>query len=96
MKQMFWLVQKVERTDTKGLDQNLLRDFIFAGMNCPGFAERQKHMIATGAGYWGGGVPISPLACFWPFDLVGRKDGFDDQVVKVSPQVPVGFLQASS
>jgi hypothetical protein len=83
MNQMCILVDKVEKTDTKGLDQNLLRDFIFAGMNCPGFGERQKHELVTAAGYWGGGVQISPLACFWPFDLVGRKDGIDGETAKV-------------
>ena len=88
MNQMCVLVEKVEKTDTKGLDQNLLRDFIFAGMNCPGFGERQKHELATAAGFWGGGIAISSLNCFWPFDLVGRKDGTEDETVKVN-----GYLQ---
>lgn len=83
MQQMQILVEKVEKTSTKGLEQNLLRDFIFAGMNCPGFGERQKHTLVTAAGYWGGGVPVSPLSCAWPFDLLGRKPGLDDQTVKV-------------
>jgi hypothetical protein len=87
MKQMNVLVDKVDSNDTKGLDQNLLRDFIFAGMNCPGFGERQKHELVTAAGLWGGGIEISPLGCFWPFDLVSRKDGMkDDEAVKVGAQ----------
>ena len=86
MKQMYVLVDKVDSNDTKGLDQNLLRDFIFAGMNCPGFGERQKHELVTAAGLWGGGIEISPLGCFWPFDLISRKDGMKDETVKVSTQ----------
>jgi hypothetical protein len=87
MKQMYVLVDKVDSNDTKGLDQNLLRDFIFAGMNCPGFGERQKHELVTAAGLWGGGIEISPLGCFWPFDLIGRNDGVkDDETVKVGTQ----------
>ena len=83
MSQMYCLVEKVDRNDTKGLDQNLLRDFIFAGMNCPGFGERQKHELVTAAGYFGGGVRISPLACCWPFDVLARKDCVDDGTTKV-------------
>ena len=84
MNQMCVLVEKVEKTDTKGLDQNLLRDFIFAGMNCPGFGERQKHELITTAGYWGSAIMTSPLNCFWPFDLISRQPGMDDETVKVS------------
>jgi hypothetical protein len=86
------LVEKVENKNTKGLDQNLLRDFIFAGMNCPGFGERQKHELVTAAGFWGGGVNISHLSCFWPFDLISRKEGIDDETVKVDEHL---YLQES-
>ena len=84
MNQMYVLVDKVENTDTKGLDQNLMRDFIFAGMNCPGFGERQKYELKNRGGVWGLAIDMSPLNYFWPFDLIGRKVGMDDETVKVS------------
>lgn len=77
------LVPKVQDKNTKGLDENLLRDFIFAGMNCPGFGERQKHELLWAAGYWGAAIDNPPLRYFWPFDLLGWQDGIDAETVKV-------------
>ena len=85
---MHCLVDKVARNDVVGLDQKLLMEFIFAGMNCAGFGERQKFELVTAAKYWGGGVKISPLACFWPFDVIGRRYGLDDNMVKASLTLP--------
>jgi hypothetical protein len=84
MNQMCVLVAKVDDKNTKGLDENLLRDFIFAGMNCPGFGERQKHELLWAAGFWGAAIDNPPLRCFWPFELIGWKDGTDSETIKVS------------
>jgi len=84
---MYCLVAKVEMTDTKGLDDNLLRDFMFAGMNCPGFGERQKYQLLAASGRIGAGILINPLACSWPFDVVGINPGLPEinlQVRKLS------------
>lgn len=86
MAQLFVLVEKVTERETVGLDHKLLMDFIFAGMNCPGFGERMKFQIVSTAGVWGTGINLSPLACFWPFDVVSRKVEFvDDNIVQVCP-----------
>jgi hypothetical protein len=84
MNQMCVLVAKVDDKNTKGLDENLLRDFIFAGMNCPGFGERQKHELLWAAGFWGAAIDNPPLRCFWPFELIGWKDGTGSETTKVS------------
>ena len=89
MNQICVLVDKVEKNATNGLDQNLLRDFIFAGLNCPGFGERQKHALVHAAGWWGSTIDMPPVNYFWPFDLIGRKHGMDNETVKVSVQLQV-------
>ena len=87
MNQMWVLVEKVDKNETKGLDQKLLRDFIFAGINCAGFGERQKHELVTAAGWWGSAIDVPPLNYFWPFDLISRKHGIDNETVKVSAKI---------
>lgn len=53
-----------------GLEYKLLLDLIFAGMNCPGFSERQKANfleISRGAG---SGLTLSRFASQWPFQTL--------------------------
>ena len=53
-----------------GLEYKLLLDFIFAGMNCPGFSERQKANfleISRGAG---NGCGFRRYASQWPFQTL--------------------------
>ena len=90
MIQMGVLVSKVHDKNTKGLDENLLRDFIFAGMNCPGFGERHKHELLWAAGYWGAAIENPPLRYFWPFDLISWKEGIDVETVKAGSRLQLG------
>lgn len=82
--QLVVLVDKVAEAQTVGLDHKLLMDFIFAGMNCVGFGERQKSSIVMGAGKWGGGVRLSGLSGCWPFECMGRRIGVADDIARVS------------
>jgi hypothetical protein len=53
-----------------GLDHKLLMDFLFAGMNCPGFSERQRAMIADASHRFGQGMGVSLHARNWPFQTL--------------------------
>lgn len=56
-----------------GLDNKLLMDFLFAGMNCPGFSERQKAIIAETSLRVGPGMRISGHARTWPFQTLSPE-----------------------
>ncbi|KAG9790382.1 hypothetical protein KCU88_g1295, partial [Aureobasidium melanogenum] len=76
-RQLEILAYKVERethlgADREvGLDVKLLMDFLFAGMNCPGFSERQKAAIADCSRQVGPGFGPSVHARNWPFQALG-------------------------
>ncbi|ETI23202.1 hypothetical protein G647_04999 [Cladophialophora carrionii CBS 160.54] len=53
-----------------GLDNKLLMDLIFAGLNTPGFSERQKGLIADTCIVLGTGFPVSKHARTWPFQTL--------------------------
>lgn len=56
-----------------GLDNKLLMDFLFAGMNCAGFSERQKATIADASLRVGPGMRISIHARNWPFQTLSSN-----------------------
>lgn len=53
-----------------GLDYKLLMDFIFAGLNTPGFSERQKALIVDTSVVVGTGFSLSKHARSWPFQTL--------------------------
>ncbi|KIX10238.1 uncharacterized protein Z518_01319 [Rhinocladiella mackenziei CBS 650.93] len=53
-----------------GLDNKLLMDFFFSGMNCCGFSERQKATIAELAIKVSQGCPLRIHARHWPFQTL--------------------------
>ncbi len=56
-----------------GLDNKLLMDFLFAGMNCAGFSERQKATVADASLRVGPGMRISVHARNWPFQTLAAN-----------------------
>jgi hypothetical protein len=70
MKQLSILVFKVAESQTVGLDTKLLIDFVSAGLNCTGFGERMRYMIAAHSGQVGASFPISKKSASWPFDVL--------------------------
>ena len=94
MTMLIVLVEKVERTNTKGLDQNLLRDYLFSGMNCPGFGERQKFDLIARGGRVAAGIRVQDLAVRWPFDLLLRKEGSKDDSLMVCSMTPASCFPA--
>ena len=66
-----------------GLTQMLLTDLLMAALNAPGFSEKQRWELREASDFAGQRVRISPLAQVWPFEVLCRKAGFDDDVIRV-------------
>lgn len=73
-----------------GLTESLLTDLLYAGLNAPGFSERQRSELLLVSEWAAVGVRVSPLAKWWPFEALGRRKGVDEDVVEVSTD-PVNF-----
>lgn len=73
-RQLVLLMQKVDPHNSHsrevGLDNKLLMDFVFAGMNCAGFSERQKAQITKISFRVGPGMRLSAHAHYWPFQAL--------------------------
>lgn len=74
IRQLDVLITKVDSTQQQprevGLDHKLLMDFLFAGMNCSGFSERQRFQIVQASNMVGPGMNISTHARSWPFQTL--------------------------
>ncbi|KAL8815488.1 MAG: hypothetical protein Q9191_008462, partial [Dirinaria sp. TL-2023a] len=69
-------------TGPTGLTPSLLEDLLLAGLNAPGFSERQRWELVSAAEGAGEKVRISPLARWWPFEVLGRRQGKKEDVVE--------------
>ncbi|OAP56924.1 hypothetical protein AYL99_09036 [Fonsecaea erecta] len=73
-KQLDVLIVKVDSsrgiTREVGLDNKLLMDFVFAGLNAPGFSERQRADIVESSQALACGFRISKHARYWPFQTL--------------------------
>ncbi|KAL8950327.1 MAG: hypothetical protein Q9222_003632 [Ikaeria aurantiellina] len=68
------------------LSESLLTELLYAGLNAPGFSEQQRWELCLKAGPVGTKVRMSPLAQYWPFEVVGRKAKMDEDVVNFYAQ----------
>ncbi|KAG8528684.1 uncharacterized protein KY384_006371 [Bacidia gigantensis] len=62
----------------------VLRELLSAALNATGFSERQRwelHQAASDGGV-NRGFLISPLSEWWPFEVLGRRRGFEEDVVE--------------
>ncbi|KAL8925051.1 MAG: hypothetical protein Q9208_003735 [Pyrenodesmia sp. 3 TL-2023] len=66
------------------ISESLLTELLYAGLNAPAFSEQQRWHLVQAAGTPGERVRMSPLVPYWPFEVLGRKAGFDEDYVKVS------------
>jgi hypothetical protein len=78
------LVVFLKRGGLPNLDYNLLLELMITGLNAKGFSERQRWELIQAAEYTGQGIRISPLAQFWPWQVLGRRAGTEEDVVQVS------------
>jgi len=67
-----------------GLTQALLQDLLLAGLNASGFSESQRWHLVGAAEWVGEKIRVSPLARWWPFEVLGRKVEVEEDVVEVS------------
>ncbi|KAL9059633.1 MAG: hypothetical protein Q9206_001412 [Seirophora lacunosa] len=64
------------------LSESLLSELLYAGLNAPAFSEQQRWQLCQAGGPVGERIRMSPLAPYWPFDVLGRKAGVDEDVVR--------------
>ena len=73
------------RPPSNGVDEQLLRDVVMAGLNAYGFSDKQRwQILEASASILGRQVfRMSPIARGWPFETLGRKCGYEEDVVEV-------------
>ena len=76
------LVHHVDSGRNPDLNEALLSELLFAGLNCPGFSEKQRWELTRCCGPVGLSVRISPLAMYWPFKVLGRKANVPEDVME--------------
>ncbi|KAI9791359.1 MAG: hypothetical protein M1835_000376 [Candelina submexicana] len=64
------------------MNEQLLTELVYAGLNAPGFSEGQRAQLVGSADWIGGRIRISPLASVWPFEVLGRKPDTDEDVIE--------------
>ncbi|KAI4183328.1 MAG: hypothetical protein LQ346_006365 [Caloplaca aetnensis] len=63
------------------ISESLLTDLLYAGLNAPAFSEQQRWQLVQSVSIPGAKVRMSPLTPYWPFEVLGRKAGFDEDYV---------------
>ncbi|GAQ45660.1 similar to An12g08390 [Aspergillus niger] len=71
------LVSRMEKSKTVGLDHRLLRELLYAGLNCPAFNERQKYTLCIHAGEKSEILKLGDMSKWFPFDTLVYLPGFD-------------------
>ncbi|KAI9721267.1 MAG: hypothetical protein M1812_002429 [Candelaria pacifica] len=71
-----------EGTASPQINEQLLIELVYAGLNAPGFSEGQRARLVRSADWVGGRIRISPLASVWPFEVLGRKADIDEDVIE--------------
>jgi hypothetical protein len=79
MKLLDVLVYKVSHENVALLSQPLLLEYLFSGLNCRGFGERQRGLIHARGGPHAVPIQVPLIHRYWPFDVVGKKLGFNDE-----------------
>ena len=78
------LVFTLKRDRVLNLDKELLFQLLLAGLNAPGFSERQRWELLEAAEYRGDDIRLSPLSQWWPWEALGRRAGVPEDVIEVS------------
>ena len=82
-KQLQTLVSAVRISASERLTTELLTALLHAGLNAPGFGEKQKWELYLIGQQGAAGIRISPLSASWPFQALGRKQNWEEDVVMV-------------
>ena len=81
------LVHQLRRSGegwSPNITESLLNEVLMAGLNAPAFSERQRWELRHTAEDVGEKIRLSPLTACWPFEVLCRKAGSDEDVVEVS------------
>lgn len=79
MKLLDVLVFKVDHTTSVSLSEKLLLDYVFSGLNCRGFGERQRALIHVRGGRVAAPIQVPVIHGYWPFDVVSKKRDHKDE-----------------
>ncbi|GAB1197124.1 hypothetical protein APSETT444_006414 [Aspergillus pseudonomiae] len=75
------LASRIDRTQTMGLDQNLLRDLLYAGFNCPAFNERQKYTLCVNSNLAPEIARFPDISKWFPFDTLVQLPDFNKDTI---------------
>ncbi|KAL8871674.1 MAG: hypothetical protein Q9174_002544 [Haloplaca sp. 1 TL-2023] len=64
------------------LTESLLVELVYAALNAPAFSEQQRWQLCQAAGPVVPSIRMSELAQYWPFEVLGRKAGMDEDLVR--------------
>lgn len=70
------------------LTEQLLKDLLMAGLNAPGFSEKQHWELYQMSEYARQHFRMSPLLQHWPWEVLSRKPHVEEDVVEVSTSNP--------
>ena len=65
------------------LSESLLTELLYAGLNAPAFSEIQRLELRQAAGTVGDKIRMSPLVPYWPFEVLCRKAGVEEDYIEV-------------
>ncbi|KAL4936741.1 hypothetical protein BDV06DRAFT_233056 [Aspergillus oleicola] len=74
------LVERMQKTNTVGLDQKLLHDLLQAGLKCPAFNERQKYTLCINSEISTEINKLPELSKWFPFDTLARMSNFQEDI----------------
>ncbi|KAL4898818.1 hypothetical protein BDV59DRAFT_207043 [Aspergillus ambiguus] len=75
------LVSRIQKSNTIGLDQRLLRNLLHAGLNCPGFNDRQKYTLCVHSEDMSEIVNFPDFGKWFPFDTLASLPNADRQIL---------------
>ncbi|KAF9884756.1 hypothetical protein FE257_001246 [Aspergillus nanangensis] len=76
------LVARIQRSNTIGLDQRLLRRVLYAGLNCPAFNDRQKYTLCVNSEDMSEIVKFPDFGKWFPFDTLVTFPGVDRRLLQ--------------
>ncbi|KAE8150014.1 hypothetical protein BDV25DRAFT_140208 [Aspergillus avenaceus] len=76
-RQIMALVARMKKSNTVGLDQRLLKNLLYAGLNCPAFNERQKYTLCTNTEEVNEISKFPIIGKWFPFDTLVKMPRFD-------------------
>ncbi|GES63151.1 hypothetical protein ATEIFO6365_0014019900 [Aspergillus terreus] len=76
------LVSRIQKSNTIGLDQRLLRSLLHAGLDCPAFNDRQKYTLCVNSEDMSEIVNFPDFGKWFPFDTLVSLPNADRQALQ--------------